>query len=74
MKNVVCKYVLSNSDRLDGHSYGDNMPIVIVVVVSVLIIFGGSIIHVILWRRKKSTTLQVPSGKVSIVNASKDKL
>lgn len=40
------------------------MPIVIGVVVSVVIIFAGSIIHVILWRRKTSTTIQIPSGKV----------
>lgn len=71
MNAVVSKYVLFDSDRLNRQSNADNMHIVIGVVVSVLIIFvGGSIIHVILWRRKKSTTLQVPSGKVSLVNAS----
>lgn len=70
MNAVVSKYVLYDSDRLNRQSNADNMPIVIGVVVSVLIIVGGSIIHVILWRRKISTTLQVPSGKVSLVNAS----
>lgn len=70
MNAVVSKYVLFDSDRLNRQSNADNMPIVIGVVVSVLIIVGGSIIHVILWRRKISTTLQVPSGKVSLVNAS----
>lgn len=70
MNAVVSKYVLFDSDRLNQQSNADNMPIVIGVVVSVLIIVGGSIIHVILWRRKISTTLQVPSGKVSLVNAS----
>lgn len=70
MNAVVSKYVLFDSDRLNRQSNADNMPIVIGVVVSVLIIVGGSIIHVILWRRKISTTLEVPSGKVSLVNAS----
>lgn len=70
MNSVVSKYVLFDSDRLNRQSNADNMPIVIGVVVSVLIIVGGSILHVILWRRKISTTLQVPSGKVSLVNAS----
>lgn len=50
------------------------MPIVVGVVVSVVIIFGGSIIHVILWKRKIRATLQVPSGKVSLVNISKHQL
>lgn len=50
------------------------MPIVVGVVVSVVIIFGGIIIHVILWRRKTGTTLQIPSGKVPLVNISKHPL
>lgn len=48
------------------------MPIVVGVVVSVVIVFGGIIIHVILWRRKTGTTLQIPSGKVSIISGSND--
>lgn len=64
--------MIFDSDRLNRQSNGDNIPIVIGVVVSVLIIFGGSIIHVILWKRKTDTTLQIPSGKVSIVSASND--
>lgn len=70
MNAVVSKYVFFDSDRLNRQSNADNMPIVIGVVVSFLIIVGGSIIHVILWRRKISTTLQVPSGKVPLVNVS----
>lgn len=64
--------MLFHSDRLNCQSYGDNTPIVVCVVVSVVIILGGSIIHVILWKRKTDTTLQIPSGKVSIVSGSND--
>lgn len=66
--------MLFDSDRLNCQLNGDNRPIVIGVVVLVLIIFGGSIIYVILWKRKTGTTLQIPSGKVSLVSASNDQL